>query len=812
MKSFCITTLLLALFSVYASPDEGMIDFNDAPAVYVNPEVARISPDGHALEINLKSKKFAPVFIIKAGMLKCNTNYLISFRYRIDSPMTEDIFMAIVKEPKDPFFHFGIRSRHDSKVVNPLRFRALSRQMTNRTERVFVPDTADDFIFHCDAYGTGTRGVIEDLRIQPAIADKFIPLFQSGKAGTGPLKLPTGAKEFEVAKPNNPNGEVVDAEKFGVSPGSSDNTAAIRKALDYCRKENAAKLVLPKGTLRFGSPDGPDGSVMTFHGFRDFEFDGNGAFLQFHTDLRKQEKGQWNYFDIRNSERLRLRNFSVDWDWEHDPIGAMVEVVAVNGEDVDFRFCDYKYFPRRDFRIAEVRRMNPETRTFLVEDAHHHHYEFYNGKRIPQITWLSDNTVRVKDNGGIWEKERMHLFKPGTFYRLLQYYYDARVFHNAESSDISLEDINIYSVPGFMMQSRDRVKNWQLVRVRVAPPAGKPERVVTCTADTYDHERGFGNMKMIDCLFSFGHDDAINMLEFNYPAVKTGTYTVRTRNLKTGPDTLRPGDPIEFRCGDWSPTGVTAKLESIRPLNQEAQPKNTPWVQYDRKSWELTFADPVPDSDTDLVMINRAYHSGNVIIRNCTFDNIAGRGLLLQVPDATIENCRYRFVNGFNIRSGYTFRAWTEGAGVDNVVIRNCTFEHVEPNGWDALKSTFVVNGYALAQDPHSDRKLYRGLFSNILLENNTFIDTFGMAAYISSAENVIIRNNTFIDKTPRKQELPYRGSFLVENSKNIFILDNRYEKSDFVRNPGVYFNPADVENLVVSGNRLNEQKEPVSK
>ena len=262
MKSFCITTLLLALFSVYASPDEGMIDFNDAPAVYVNPEVARISPDGHALEINLKSKKFAPVFIIKAGMLKCNTNYLISFRYRIDSPMTEDIFMAIVKEPKDPFFHFGIRSRHDSKVVNPLRFRALSRQMTNRTERVFVPDTADDFIFHCDAYGTGTRGVIEDLRIQPAIADKFIPLFQSGKAGTGPLKLPTGAKEFEVAKPNNPNGEVVDAEKFGVSPGSSDNTAAIRKALDYCRKENAAKLVLPKGTLRFGSPDGPDGSVM----------------------------------------------------------------------------------------------------------------------------------------------------------------------------------------------------------------------------------------------------------------------------------------------------------------------------------------------------------------------------------------------------------------------------------------------------------------------------------------------------------------------------------------------------------------------
>lgn len=804
MKIFHAAALFLAMLGSACAAE---INFKDASVVSVNPAVARVAEDGRALQVELKSGKFAPAFRLKAGVLRCNTNYVISFRYRIDSPMTEDIFLATVKEPKDPFFHFGIRSERDSTVVNPLRFRALSRRMSARTERVFVPATARDFIFHCDVYGAGAKGVIEDLRIEPAIAESFKPLF--GEAETAPLqlKLPTGAKEFNVAMPDNPRGEVVYAEKFGVSPDSPDNTAAIRKALDHCRKTGAAKLILPKGTLRFGSEDGPDGSVMVFHRFKDFEFDGNGALLKFHTDLRKQQGGQWNYFDIRNSERLRLRNFSVDWDWKNDPVGAMVEVVAVNGENVDFRFCDYENFPRRDLRIAEVRTMDPVSRTFLVENAHHHHYEFYNGKRIPQITWLSGNLVRVKDNGSVWEKERLHLFKPGRFYRLLQYYYDARVFHNAESSDISLEDINIYSVPGFMMQSRDHVKNWQLLRVRVAPPANAPERVVTCTADTYDHERGLGNMKMIDCLFSFGHDDAMNMLEFNYPAVKTGDHTVRTRNLKTGPDTLRPGDPIEFRRGDWSPTGATLKLKSLRPLEAETQPPDTPWVQYDRKSWELTFEEPIPDSETDLVLVNRAYNSGNVIIRNCTFDNIAGRGFLLQVSNVTIENCRYRAIAGFNIRSGYTFRSWTEGAGVDNVVIRNCTFEQAEPSEWDSLKSTFVFNGYTLAQDPHNDMKPYRGLFSNILLENNTFLDTYGMAAYISSAENIIIRNNTFIDRTPRLLELPYRGSFFVGNSRNVFILNNRYLKSDYIKNPGVFFDSADVENLVVSGNRLEEQK-----
>jgi hypothetical protein len=805
MKSYYIAALFLVatLASAHAASAKDTINFSDTSVVVVNPNVTRISQDGRSLEVDLESAKFANIFRLKSGVLKGATNYVIRFRYRIDSPMTEDIFLATVKEPKDPFFHFGIRSERDSQVVNPLRFRALSRKMIARTERVFVPAIANDFIFHGDAYHVGAKGVIEDLRITQAISDGFKPLFNTEDISLDALELPTGAKEFEVAMPDNPKGEVVYAEKFGVSANSADNTASIRKALEYCRTTKAAKLVLPKGTLRFGSEAGPDGSVMRLHNFRDFEFDGNGALLKFYTDLGKQERGQWNYFDIRHSERLRLRNFSVDWDWEKDPVGAMVEVIAVNGEDVDFRFSDYDDFPRRDLRIAEVRTMDPASRTFLVEDAHHHHYEFYNGKRIPQITWLSGNIIRVRDNGGIWEKERMHLFKPGRHYRLLQYYYDARVFHNAESSDISLEDINVYSVPGFMMQSRDLVKNWQLLRVRVAPPENAPERVVTCTADTYDHERGLGNMKMIDCIFSFGHDDAINMLEFNYPAVKTGTHTIRTRNLKTSASTLRPGDPIEFRRGDWSPTGVTSKLKSLRPLESETQPEDAPWVQYDRKSQELTFEDPVPDAETGLVLVNRAYNSGNVILRNCRFDNIAGRGFVLQVSNATIENCHFRAIHGFNIRSGYTFRAWTEGAGVDNVVIRNCTFEQVEPGSWDFLKSTFVVNGYALAQDPHSDMKLHRGLFSNILMENNTFIDTYGMAAYISSAESIIIRNNTFIDKTPRDLDLSYRGSFFVGNSKNIFIVGNRYIKSDLVKNPGVYFDPDDIENLVVKGNRL---------
>ena len=46
----------------------------------------------------------------------------------------------------------------------------------------------------------------------------------------------------------------VNAADFGIQEGAEgDNTKAFRKALEYCRKEGAAKLVVPKGVYYFKS-------------------------------------------------------------------------------------------------------------------------------------------------------------------------------------------------------------------------------------------------------------------------------------------------------------------------------------------------------------------------------------------------------------------------------------------------------------------------------------------------------------------------------------------------------------------------------
>lgn len=75
--------------------------------------------------------------------------------------------------------------------------------------------------------------------------------------------LPTGAPDFEVQLPRNKGGATVYAADFGFGEFNPDCAAAINKALDYCKKTHASKLVLARGTYKcFGKK----GNCHRLHG------------------------------------------------------------------------------------------------------------------------------------------------------------------------------------------------------------------------------------------------------------------------------------------------------------------------------------------------------------------------------------------------------------------------------------------------------------------------------------------------------------------------------------------------------------------
>jgi len=110
---------------------------------------------------------------------------------------------------------------------------------------------------------------------------------------------------------------VVNAKDFGLVE-NADATPAIRKALEACVAEKAARLVIPEGTYLFypdravekyvhisNNDDGLKRIAFPLHGLNDFEVDGNGSLFIMH--------GEMVCFDIQSSENISIRNLSVDW-------------------------------------------------------------------------------------------------------------------------------------------------------------------------------------------------------------------------------------------------------------------------------------------------------------------------------------------------------------------------------------------------------------------------------------------------------------------------------------------------------------------
>ena len=220
--------------------------------------------------------------------------------------------------------------------------------------------------------------------------------------------------------------------------------------------------------------------------------------------------------------------------------------------------------------------------------------------------------------------------------------------------------------------------------------------------------------------------------------------------------------------------------------------------------YEITFKAPVPDPvDGGFILFNWAYDTRNIIVRNCFFHDNRARGILLLGRDITLENNHFRHneMGAIKIETGYTFNAWSEGYGADNIVVRNNRFDSVNPrNVGNDGKARDIYMGVYMKTDPSTQRTDYP-ILSNILFENNTFKDSYGLVAFISSARNVTFRNNTFKNPTPRREPLPYRAAFYITNATEVRIVNNHYIASPNVPNPGVCADPYSVKGLVASGN-----------
>ena len=784
---FFFFTVLLAGCSIESAPEEKVIadSFN---SVKVVGKRSAISADG-VLHVDSKgAKDFLRAAQTAAGLFEPGKSYLIKFKCRIDS--AED----------GAFFLFTARS--DS--LGPLRDLgtttvARARDFQDVEMQISIPEGVNDYSLKFSTKGS-LSGVLKDLKITQGTGLDFYPFAESQREYCGEIgKIATGCPDFNVELPaGNPNAPVVNAADFGATENNLKFCDAMNAAVAHCRKVGARKLVLPKGVYHLYN-SGP----ITFEGLKDFEFDGGGSTFIFLRDkgLAKMKgldasKISNNFQDgacvkISECERVKVGNFNIDWDWAADPLGSIVRVENVcaspGGEYIDYKFVDYDNFPRRDLRVANLSSYDPVSNLIGVEGGATLGYEFYKGKNIPKMEWLSGNVLRV------WHSRYSRRAKVGDFYRMQHYYYDGAGVLTHQNRHLTLSKVNVYSCRGHAFVVSGTQQYWQYLDCSIKPPEGAKARAITCTADHLHVVNSRGYMKLIGCDFMLGADDCINVHDCTGYAVRKSDFSLETRNVR-GIKMFKVGDPIELRDDDFSPSGFTGKIKSVKPIDTS------------KGVHEIVFADKIPQPKGEgFIMFNHYYSSGNILLRNCKFHSNRARGIIIQCPNVTVENCviKNNEMAGMRIVTGYTPNLWSEGFGVDNLLVRGCVFEST--NRTDVKADGFARDihiGIYRTTGERTGQTMYP-IMSNITFEKNTFKNAYGLVAFITSSGNVVFRENIIINDIPRKKPLPYRGSFLVKTSTDTAIVNNIIVESKYAPNPGVYAEADTVKGLKIGGNKI---------
>ncbi len=633
---------------------------------------------------------------------------------------------------------------------------------------------------------------------EPAVKEVFVPILGESNSPKKKLKIPTGSEEFTVLPPNSKNQETVSVEKFGAQPSSPDNTKAFNDAIAYCASSGASKLIVPKGVYRFTQ----EKSVL-FDKLIDFEFDGQGStFVYNHLA---------HFMIINRCERTLFKNFSVDWDWDNDPLASVVKVenVEPSGLYADLRFVHYDRFPKRDVVLhGALLALDPATMSVGFPGGGG---MWFGGDSVyPKVEWLSDNLLRLYASDTIRSMDK-NVFvsgaKKGGLYRVLHRLRGNGAINMGNNVNLTLSGINVYSCAGAAFYAWGDQHHWQVINTNVIRPAGT-KRPMTSLSDHFDIAQTLGYFKMEGCEISLGADDCFCVIGGGAIGDKAGPNTVRGKAMYN-PDHFHVGDPVEIRQDDYAPTGFTEKIAKINTIDAKAGIR------------EFIFEKALPEQKgLTFVLFNRHYSPKNIIIRNCYFHDNQARGALLKGENITLENTRFYHnqLGAIHIYSGYRLRDGADGCGASNVVVRNNIIDTANPDGrYDKSKMPAIyifsyIRGCTSEAPLRPEDKTKFPIISDILIEKNQFIDFPGVIVSVCSAGNVIIRDNTVKLTKPQIIDKPYRGSIEVGFSTDVFVMGNKWIKSPYMKDPGIFVDKETTDGLYWENNVMLEAPLKVKK
>lgn len=548
-------------------------------------------------------------------------------------------------------------------------------------------------------------------------------------------------------------GAAVSVTRFGArAQAGFCNTLPFRDAIGFCKRAGGGVLDIPRGVYHFYHA--PGGVHLPLDGLADVTIEGNGSELIFHTPVA--------YWDMRNCERVHMRNLVMDWAWEDAPLASVgrIATVAEDGSaiDVDFPACERVPLPF-EIRIAgpfDPHRYTPgcpggiefrpyeNTHVRLTGDP----AEDERLRRLvrelsrilkPGTERLGENRLRFATESPAWAARH---FKAGQCYNFRHFEYDGVAVCVSASRHITLERVTLYGCPGHGFLCNGSVSHLRFSACRILPRPGTA-RSVSVSVDCLHVGNSQGYILIEDCDFSGAGDDCVNLHDNSCMGLRRlDDHTLLALRAREETMQLDRGSVIELRAPDLSPLFYQSEVVRARYLDGECQ---------------LTLRDPLPKTIPEQsVLFHRSFHTDHYVIRNCRFANNRARGALLQGSHGLVENNVFENIQGaaIQIETGCESR-WSEGQGVYDLLIRNNVIRHCDLNAW---QMAVLYMGVYLPQG----RTDYP-IFENVEVCGNTLVDCPRLAGFFSSCRNVRVHNNAVINAGQLDYSAPRYGSSTME-------------------------------------------------
>lgn len=546
-----------------------------------------------------------------------------------------------------------------------------------------------------------------------------------------------GNTEFEIKLPEF-GINIIDAAEFGMDPGKASNSSALAYAFQYCAKNPNTKLNIKKGVYKFESTQ-----TIQLSFAKNIMIDGNGSEFIF---------SNAGYLKFYNCDIVQIQNLTIDWDWEKERLASVGKVVGIAP---DRSFFDFE-FPEiinvsTSMKWETMNQCDPVAYSPGTEGGREYWKELLTFDKVEKI---ANNRLRVYPSG-----DGLRPLKINETFIIRHFTYGGVVFDLDNSSNVSIKGVTIYSAPATGFYVHGGSNHYQLFNCKIIL---KPDtnRHITTTVDALHISNTKGYMRVENCEFSYSGDDCMNINDDVATLLELIDSDTCTASNSMS---YKVGDTIRFRRNDFTLIDFEAKIINIFDPSVSGID-----IQFNKK----LPAEIVKGA----ILSNMSYDSGNYVIRGNYFHENRARGLLLRANNGLVENNRLYKTQGAAILIQIDIAPlWSEGTGIENLMVRNNIIDTCNVNDWGALVEFGVnISGKIPAQP----------VFKNITFEKNQFLNFPSRAFTIYSAENVYVVNNIFKNNIARLKESPLRETFLINNSRKVNIIDNNFYKSPYIITP----------------------------